>query len=214
LLVLILSCSLYAGTEDRLPVRQKPETEAPVQTLLFSEQAFYVIRIEGPWVQIRQGDATGWLPVGSLPLVTDKTLPPLRQSAPTQLVWDHSALSLTSQGSLDSLIDFAAGNYEMKRKMSHPHYRDRITGISGEWGPLFYRKTRHYYVRGISLVRFLDDQVQLGFAKRRLYFGQILGSLWSDEFLRTVVDSNSGWLGNRSLFDKGREYFIDLSFHF
>lgn len=98
--------------------------------------------------------------------------------------------------------------------MSDVYYRDRIVSVSSEWGPLFYLKTQYYYVRGLSLIKILDNRFRLGIAKRRLYFGQIYGSLWSDDFLRVAVDSNSGWLANRDLFDRGREYFVELSVHF
>ena len=118
------------------------------------------------------------------------------------------------EGGLQSLLDSVAEAAERTKKMSHPSHRDRIGAVSIEWGPFYYRRTHHYYVRGIYLWHHYNNQIRVRIFKRRLYYKELFGKLWSDELMDAVVRAQPGWRGNQSLFGRGREYFLELSYHF
>ena len=69
-------------------------------------------------------------------------------------------------------------------------------------------------VRGIYLWHHYNNQIRVGIFKRRLYYKELFGKLWSDELMDAVVRAQPGWRGNQSLFGRGREYFLELSYHF
>ena len=204
------------GGSDRIPLHARPDSTSPVRTLLTLSVPFEVERVDGLWAEVSQGSIVGWirtehLPISRCPNPVGNVSSPIRP-APT-LTLDRSAL-YSDGNSLGSLLKFAVGNRELRMKMRDPSFRDRVVSISSEWGPFYSVRTRHYYVKGICLKRMLNDHVRLALAKRRISYREMFGSLWSDEFLRVVIKSNRGLLGNERLFGKGREYFLELSFSF
>jgi hypothetical protein len=174
------------------------------------------MRIEGQWTQVGQGNRVGWVRAESLPKLNSAPFKmgddsPFLPEVTYQLVdRDHHL----GAGGLDGLLKFAIGNRELRKKMNDPYFRDKIAAISSEWGPFYKVRTRHYYVKGICLKRMFRDHMRLSLAKRRMSYREMFGSLWSDDFMRTVIESNRGLLGNEKLFGKGREYFLELSVHF
>ena len=205
-----------SGNSARVPLYERPELTSPVKTLLASGVPFKVIRIEGAWTEVSQGGVAGWARTERLSLA--KRLEPVRQTSSPALPRLDLSLDrpyrISEGDSLKSLLQFAVGNQELRMKMRDPSFRGRVVSISSEWGPFYSVRTRHYYVKGICLKRMLRDQVRLTLAKRRMSYSEMFGSLWSDEFLRVVIESNRGFLGNERIFGKGREYFLELSFRF
>lgn len=204
------------GGSNRIPLHVRPDSTSPVRTLLTLSMPYEVERVEGAWTAVRQGSTVGWVRTKHLPLikrpkpVVDRSSPILPGMTPTL----ERSGRFSSDDSLEGLLQFAVGNRELRKKMNDPFFRDRVVSISSEWGPFYTVRTRHYYVKGICLKRMLRDQLRLRLAKRRMSYRELFGSLWSDEFLRVVIESNRGLLGNERLFGKGREYFLELSFHF
>ena len=173
-----------------------------------------MLRVEKGWVEVCKGEFEGWMSVNGLwNVIEEKTtrLAPLSRTSESDFEGRQPILKINP---VQGFMDFLTGNYEQRRKMNDPHYRDRITSISSEWGPLYHWSTRQCYVKGIYLVRLLDDRVRIGLAKRRFSYGHMLGGLWSDEFIDRVLKANRGWLRNREIFGRGREYFLGLSYHF
>ena len=199
-------------------LRAGPSDASDPITLLIATKPFDVIEMKAGWVSVRQAGAEGWIRSSRLWELPHRSsgrgksakgkfggLPEIGWEAP---------LPTTDPQFLQGFGTFAFGNAELSRKMSHPFYRHRIAQISSNWGPLFYRRTRLYYVKGIDVVRLDGNRIRLRLVKRRIHYKRIFGEMWTDDFMDNVLKSNSGWLGNRSLFRRGREYFLELSYHF
>lgn len=201
---------------DRIPLHAGPDANSSIRTLLIISLPYEVERVEGAWTKVYQGDTSGWIRTEDLPLkMQPESLADENSPIPLDLraTLDRSGGFSKSEG-LTGLLQFAAGNWELKKKMRDPFFRDRIVSVSSEWGPFYTVRTRYYYVKGICLKRMFRDQLRLALAKRRMSYSEMFGSLWSDDFVRVVVESNRGLLGDERLFGKGREYFLELSFWF
>jgi len=203
-----------ASARPRL--RSTPGSEAPVTSLLTPGLQFEIEKIQARWALVKQGGLAGWVSLDELPL-------DLYASFQSKSRWRNCFRSpilrfsrddLEEDGSLSSFVQYAVEDQKKKLMMQHPSYRHRISSISSEWGPFFYRRTHQYYVRGITCTRLFHDQFYLSLAKRRIFYHDIFGSLWSDDIVKRVIDSNHGLLGVETLFGKGREYFMELSFRF
>ena len=214
IIVSVVSC-LFAESRD-IFVRERPDVEAPVVAVVLPEEAFQVLDVEKGWVQVRQGDVKGWLGLDKLWGVVERNVPPVPSQPAANLPrFDfHCCRGSFETDRYQGLVDFLVGNHELSRKMSHPYYRDRVVRISSQWGPLYYFRTRQYYIKGIYLARFFDDRVRISVAKRRLFYQQIFGPMWSENFMEGVLKSNRGRLRSRGIFGKGREYLLGLNYHF
>jgi hypothetical protein len=199
----------------RIPLRSSPEAAGYVVSLLVQGLHFDLIRVSDGWVEVRQGTVCGWIPIDFVDLDDSVAARAgLLVVEPAFTTETSDRVDWLPDGGLSGLIRFAVGDAELNRKMSDPFYRDRIPEIRSHWGPFFYTRTQFYYVRGICLARFREDHIRIELAKRRIYYGDIFGSLWSGDLLDAVIEGRSGLLGKKAIFGKGREYFLGLTFRF
>jgi len=208
--------ALALGDSERIPLHLRPDSGSAITTLLAVNIPYKIERVEGPWTEVSQGSVVGWAPTDRLPLYLPsqgRTRSNLLRFLNPTISLDRSAPNYAETG-LAGLVQFVVGNREFRMKMHDPFFRDRVVSLSSEWGPFYSLRTRYFYVKGICLKRIFRDQVRLNLAKRRMSYSEMFGSLWSDEFLTAVIDSNRGLLGNQKLFGKGREYFLELSLRF
>lgn len=218
---LVMTCAtlsvveLWAGGQE-IVLRLYPRPDAPVAGVIAVTDGFQVLSLEEGWVEVRRGEIRAWMSADDLWLAVQARGRSLKAAAaaPGFPPSGHLASAAGESNSWSGLVNFLGGDYERWRKISDPHYRDRVSKLISEWGPLYYWRTRLYYIKGIRLCRFLDDRFSVNLAKRRIYYRQIFGQMWSDEFIEGAIQSNRGWLSNRHIFGKGREYFLELSYHF
>jgi hypothetical protein len=215
LLILVIVSCLFAEPVG-ISVREKPDGEAPVVAFVPVGESLRVLQVQRGWVQVRQGDIEGWMDLNELwSVMEQKTFQVPLQLAVGLPRFDFGCCQAAfAKGRFQGLVDFLVGKSELSRKMNDPYYGHRVVRISSEWGPFYSLRTRHSYVKGIYLARFFDDRVRLGLAKRRPFYGEFFGAMWSEEFVQTVLRGNRGWLRNPKIFGKGREYFLGLSYHF
>lgn len=193
---LLLSCgavifvALGFGSLDAAPLRDGPEDEQVVQQSK---------------IKVKKGCADLRNLIGASETGRDSAI----EAGPVD---DYSLSGLNPR--IENFLDFAAGNYELSRKMADPFYRHRVTQISSSWGPLYYRKTLQYHLKGIYLARFSADRIRLGLFKRRLHYREIFGKMWSDHWTEALVEANHPGATSRLIFRGGRDYFLQLSYHF
>ncbi len=207
---------VLAATEEArlLTVFAKPREEGLPVGVISTGRPYDVLGRRLAWTLVRQGSVRGWirdLDAVDLPLSEPSFQPhPTLSPPPAQ----GSVGDWRSQSGLGGLLTFALGDRENLAKMSDPYHRERIPTVTDHWGPLFYRRTRDYYVRGIYLWDLDQERIRLGLFKRRLYYENLLGSLGSEQALENALNSAPGWRGNRDVFGRGREYYLELSIHF
>lgn len=215
---LMLFCTSQLDAEPvAISLHSHPDESSAVVGRILLQDEFEVLNLGPGWAEVRHKDGQAWMTIEDLWRVIEQRSECVdRDAAANSLDFKKSDPQLAQKEwhSLDGLVDFVTGNHELEKKMSDPFYKHRVTKISTEWGPFYYHKTRFYYVKGISFARFYQEHVRLAFAKRRFSYREIFGGLWSDEFMEIVLKSNRGWLRNRDIFGKGREYFLELSYHF
>lgn len=216
--LMILAVAEVWAQPGQFSLRQEPREEARVVALLFPTDQVEVVRIQGDWVEVRHGELQAWMELNDLwKVILEKSAPGGKPHPSCNGVETRSVAASGAAWAGDAwnaLVDFVGGNYELSRKMSDPSYRHRIVKVSSEWGPFYYQKTRQYYVKGLHLGRWWDGRICLSLAKRRFHYREVFGGMWSDEFLEAVLRSNHGWLRNRQIFGRGREYLIEVSYHF
>lgn len=176
-----------------------------------------VLEQRGDWVRVKQDTVEGWCRLGDLAsLVRFYWLPPklARSGSGGRQLNLPSWTPERSPGSLGGLLAFIADGDQEERRLNDPIYRHRSSNTFREWGRLFTIQAPHYYWKGINLLEFWDEHLHLNLVKGKMNYGSLMGPLWSDEALESVLESHSGWLGNRELFGHGRHYFLELRYEF
>lgn len=214
----MLSCATQLNAEPAaISLHSHPDESSAVVGRLLLQDEVEVLNLGQGWAEVRHKDGQAWMTIEDLwTVIVQRSEHVDDDAAANSLDFKKSNPQPAQKEwhSLGGLIDFVTGNQELEKKMSDPFYKHRVTKISKEWGPLYYHKTRFYHVKGISFARFYQEHIRLSFAKRRFSYREIFGGLWSDDFMEIVLKSNRGWLRNRDIFGKGREYFLELSYHF
>ena len=108
---------------------------------------------------------------------------------------------------LESLVQ----DRELVDKMKHPFYRDRIYQLHRRWGPVYYLRTRFFYVKGVCLAESFHQHLQINLAKRRIFYKDVFGELWPEDIMRQLVRARTGLLGSEVLFAKGQQYYLEVA---
>ncbi|GAB4232205.1 MAG: hypothetical protein Kow00109_04600 [Acidobacteriota bacterium] len=209
------------NSPDRGAVRERPELraapneEAPVVSLLSPAAPFVISGAERGWLEVEQGETRGWLAASRLPLAEPSPVVfCLERKRHRWLEWGWPQQPQSGGGLLPVDPDEIAADVEYIEKMKDPFYRHRYYQFYREWGPVFYRRTQVFYVRGVRLFRWCGGDLELRLVKRRLFYKTIFGPLWPEDLIRAVIRSRPGIWGNESIFGKGREYYLELAWNF
>ncbi len=215
--VLLAVFGFALGETDPVKVFAEPTRLAFRVGYLDREQPVEVLRMHKSWVLVRQGGTIGWAPLDrvensfQIRWSNDMSAFPHRGFAPRVSGLDFGGDAWADQWR--GFLEFAGGNLEQRRRMEELREGSRAQAVSSEWGPLFYRRTPHYYWKGIRLWEVLDDRLSLNLVKGKYHQQALFGGL-SENLLDSIVDSNRGVLGNRNIFGKGRNYFFELRYTF
>lgn len=128
---------------------------------------------------------------------------------------DSNSLDQIGQNhSWGRFLDFVSGRTEETAKMKDPYYRHRYPEVSSNWKRLFYQKTPYYYRKGIEIIHLEEGRIRISLVKQKMNYNELVKGLWTEKAYDMVLESNEGWLSNRTIFGEGRSYFLELSFHF
>ena len=220
--LLICSCGLIQAATSAQPstlnLHLRPDQGSPVAGILLTDASFEILQWEKSWVLVRQGKSQGWVQYsylwGKLPQMDLEE--PFAGQLPGSFEFRLSAVGdqPTDMGLIQGFLNLTVADSDRRRPISDPFYRDLVPVVSHQWGPLYYRHTQHYYVKGFFLWNFENDRIRVGLFKRRVYYKSLMGDLWSDDFWDSLLELEQGWRSSRWLFGKGREYYLELSFHF
>jgi len=205
--------------ESRAKLHESPSPSSPVETLLTRSLPSQVVAVNGGWLQVKQGDSLGWMRAEALGL-QDGPLLQYPCGSRLQLFPQHHVFGersspdfgggLFTKLQLDSLVQ----DRELIDKMKHPFYRDRFFQFHRQWGFVYYVRTQFFYVKGIRLAEFRNRRFRLNLAKRRIFYKDIHGELWSEDVMRQLVRAQPGLLGSEVLFAKGQQYYLELALVF
>ncbi len=216
--VLAAAFSSVRANSDEVRVFAEPTRLSFRVGFLDRDQPVEILRLFNSWALVRQGTTVGWAPLKRVEdafqvrWADDLGRSPWDGFSSPESTLESSAGTWTSQWT--GLLEFAGGDLDQRRRMEELREGSRALAVSSQWGPLFYRRTPHYYWKGIQLWEVLDDRLSLNLIKGKYNQQALYGGLWSDNLLESLVESNRGVFGNRSLFGKGRNYFFELRYSF